>query len=528
MASFVRITVLVWADILTAYALFMMMPYLTTVWNLSITRAAAIVNVFSGVTTIMPIGMAFLVDAFMGDYWMLLLSSLAYSFGVSCLAMSTPPVLSNAVGNCGEYKPHCVGDDQKVLFYIALALIAIGISGHITSLESFLNQQQEDNSEQLRPLQAAGGLGVILLPIVGCIALPYIRPWSVRFGIPAICTVVATFLFTTGSCLYRRTEPQGSPLTTLCRVFVASASNMCRHLPSNDNQVPRTRGLRCLDKAVVQTQNQEQKEQNRWKLCTIEEVEDTKNVIRMIPMWMTFIMCGVVISIGNTYFLEQATNMNRKVGKLKVPLPILKFFYDLVKDHFKSLYVKVTKKVIPGKYVPPYGIIVAMLFSILCCITAAKVETRRLDVIRSHGLLDKPDDSNVKIPMSMFWLLPQFLLLGAVDGMSNFSIDQFFTNQAPASMGRYLKIFSHGVIGAGTVGSVLSVYVVGKVSERGGRPSWFQGTLNSRLDNYYWTLTVLSSINLILYILVALQYTYKDPPITDVSKATKNERSAQP
>ena len=56
-----------------------MMPYLTTVWNLNITRAAAIVNVFYGVVSIMPIGMAFLVDAFIGDYWMLLLSSLAYS-----------------------------------------------------------------------------------------------------------------------------------------------------------------------------------------------------------------------------------------------------------------------------------------------------------------------------------------------------------------------------------------------------------------------------------------------------------------
>nr|POE88606.1 protein nrt1/ ptr family 5.5 [Quercus suber] len=130
--------------------------------------------------------------------------------------------------------------------------------------------------------------------------------------------------------------------------------------------------------------------------------------------------------------------------------------------------------------------------------------------------------------MSMFWLLPQFLLLGAVDGISNFSIDQFFTNQAPASMSRYLKIFSHGVIGAGTVGSVLSVYVVGKVSERGGRPSWFQGTLNkSRLDNYYWTLTVLSSTNLILYILVASWYIYKDPPNEVDDKATKNEGSAQ-
>ena len=240
-------------------------------------------------------------------------------------------------------------------------------------------------------------------------------------------------------------------------------------------------------------------------------------VIRMIPMWMTFIMCGVVISIGNTYFLDQANDMNRKVGELKVPLPIFKFFYDLVKDKFHKKYVKLTEKLmIPGRYVPPLGIFVAMLFSILCCITAAGVETRRLDMIRRHLLLEEPNDSNEKIPMSMFWLLPQFLLLGAVEGMANFSIDQFFINQAPASMSRYLKLFRHGVIGAGAVGSVLSVYVVGKFSERGGRTNWFQDTLNkSRLDNYYWTLTVLSCINLFLYILVALQYTYRDPPNKD-------------
>ena len=172
--------------------------------------------------------------------------------GLSCLAMSTPPVLSNAAGNCGEYRPHCVGDAQKILFYTALALIAIGISGHITSLESFLEQQKEnqtgaqENSEKRKPMlrQVAGSLFVVLLAIVGCIALPYIKPWSVRFGIPAICTVVATFLFTTGFRSYSRSEPQGSPITTLCRVFVASASKMCRHPPSNDNQVPHTWGLR--------------------------------------------------------------------------------------------------------------------------------------------------------------------------------------------------------------------------------------------------------------------------------------------
>ena len=52
-------------------------------------------------------------------------------------------------------------------------------------------------------------------------------------------------------------------------------------------------------------------------------------------------------------------------------------------------------------------------------------------------------------------------------------------------MKRYLQLFSYGVIGAGTVGSVLSVYVVVKVSGSGGKRSWFRETLDkSRLDNY--------------------------------------------
>ena len=229
-------------------------------------------------------------------------------------------------------------------------------------------------------------------------------------------------------------------------------------------------------------------------------------------MWMTFIMCGVVISIGNTYFLKQAKDINQKVGKWKIPLSIFKLFYDLVKDYFLNLYLKVTKLVIREKYIPPYGITTTMLFSILCCITAAEVETRMLDVVKRHEF-NNSNDNNEKIPMSMFWLLPQFLLLGAVEGISKDCIDRFFTNQAPTSMKCYLQLFSYDVIGAGTVGSVLSVYVVGKVSGSGGIPSWFQDILNkSRLDNYYWTLTVLNSANLILYILVALCYTYKDPP----------------
>ena len=78
-------------------------------------------------------------------------------------------------------------------------------------------------------------------------------------------------------------------------------------------------------------------------------------------------------------------------------------------------------------------------------------------------------------------------------------------------------------MGLGAIGSVLSVYLVGKVSEMGGKPNWFQYTLNkSRLDHYYWTLTVLCAVNFVLYGLAIHFYDLKvlllDEPEEEVSK----------
>ncbi|KAL8526742.1 hypothetical protein ACS0TY_015810 [Phlomoides rotata] len=66
-----------------------------------------------------------------------------------------------------------------------------------------------------------------------------------------------------------------------------------------------------------------QDETNRWKLCSVTEVESAKITLRMVPMWTTFIVWGIVSSVGNTYFIEQASKMNRKLGTWKVPLQIL-------------------------------------------------------------------------------------------------------------------------------------------------------------------------------------------------------------
>lgn len=146
--------------------------------------------------------------------------------------MSTPPVLA---GTCKKYEHNCIGHTQKVMFYTGMALVAVGVAGNFVSVKPFLQEQREEepaHSSGLRDcLKIPAFCLVVIVPIVGAVALPYIKPWSLRFGIPAICTVVAMLLFLSGSFTYEKAQPQGSPITTVCRVFVAAASKSYQPFP---------------------------------------------------------------------------------------------------------------------------------------------------------------------------------------------------------------------------------------------------------------------------------------------------------
>ncbi|XP_027100336.1 protein NRT1/ PTR FAMILY 5.5 [Coffea arabica] len=603
--AFLRVVVLLWADMLAAYVMWIMPTYLTNVWKLGFTRAAGIMNVANGLAKVLPLVFFLIVDCGLGNYWMLLLSSVSYAIGLGFLSMSTPPVLAKETGSCKHYKPECIGHTQKALFYTALALIAVGISGHIVSLVAlFVDQfekkkadvkfekprhqskpfvlhqirrkrggatsdgpnypfpppkvpnnpnakKQGDDAEddmlsqlQFQPVEAMLALVnrekvkvfraclVILFPVIGLIALPYIRPWSLRFGIPAICTLVATMAFLLGS--YNDNKPKGSPVTNVLRVLVASTLKMFHKLPTDssklyeknehdDKKLSHTEGLRFLDKAAIK----EEPVTNKWRVCTVTEVEETKIIVNMLPIWITFIICGVVTSIGSTYFVEQGNHMNFKVGKLKFPNSILLVLYELTKSRSKTMYTFIASHLGAAglkRYAPPVGIAFATLFSVLCCIVAALVETRRLHVLRDHGLLDKPDE---KIPMTVFWLLPQYILLAVLDSFYENSAAPFLSDQSPPSMKKYLVYFNPGLSGLGITGSVLSVFLVGRISERRGKENWFQYTLNkSRLDRYYWVLAVLSAANFFWFLVAALRYPYREPTSNDKQENGNEEGNA--
>ena len=174
--------------------------------------------------------------------------------------------------------------------------------------------------------------------------------------------------------------------------------------------------------------------------------------------------------------MKQGNEMNPYLGKLQLPLFTLVVFHKLAETLISFIWGIVRDKVRENrrKYLAPIGMAGAIVCSILCCITAASVERRRLDVVRKHGVMEKNPKDKGTIPMTMFWLIPQYVLLSALSAISSFCSSRFYTDQAPESLRDYFVDITLGVSRAGIMGSVVTVYAIGKVSaivESSGCPS---------------------------------------------------------
>ncbi|XP_076927858.1 protein NRT1/ PTR FAMILY 5.5-like [Bidens hawaiensis] len=179
-------------------------------------------------------------------------------------------------------------------------------------------------------------------------------------------------------------------------------------------------------------------------------------------------------------------------------LPLFNFSYialfylnEEVRNKFKYSYTYKNKEML-GTLV-----IDAMINAIVCCVIAALVETSRLGVIREHGLANNPGEI---IPMSSFWMIPQFLMVGYFNSSLGPILQIFSDEDMPFPMRNFKVFVFEAFIGVGIISSAFVVCLVGKISQMGGRPSWFQhDTENSRLDLFYWALAVLCVIVLTIW-----------------------------
>lgn len=112
--------------------------------------------------------------------------------------------------------------------------------------------------------------------------------------------------------------------------------------------------------------------------------------------------------------------------------------------------------------------------------------------------------------MSVFWVAPQFIIIGFGDGFTLVGLQEYFYDQVPDSMRSLGIAFYLSVIGAGSFLSSLLITVVDDITGKTGK-SWFGKDLNSsRLDKFYCLLAAVSAVNLCVYVLIARRYSYKN------------------
>ncbi|KAJ6922421.1 hypothetical protein NC652_016155 [Populus alba x Populus x berolinensis] len=330
--------------------------------------------------------------------------------------------------------------------------------------------------------------------------------WGAGDIILTAVMALSQVIFIIGRPFYRYQVPTGSPLTPMLQVLVAAIRNRNLPYPSNPAElyeVPKSRtgkgrllchteSLKFLDKAtIVKDRETGAENQNPWRLATVTKVEEMKLILNLIPIWLAMLPFGVSVAQTATFFIKQGTTSLQ---------PRFTHFAAIGMIVSVTIYEKILVPVLRRATGNERGIKilqrigVGMLFSIATMVVSALVERKRLGVVAK-------DPVKGSLSMSVFWLAPQFVIIGVGDAFTLVGLQEYFYDQVPDSM-RSLGI-------AFTLVSLL-ITAVDHVTEKTGK-SWFGKDLNSsRLDNFYWLVAAMTAANFILYVFLARRYPYKN------------------
>ncbi|OMO97316.1 Proton-dependent oligopeptide transporter family [Corchorus olitorius] len=520
--------------------------YLTKVIHQDLKTAARSVNYWAGVTTLMPLFGGFIADAYLGRFTTVLVSSIIYLLGLILLTLSwfVPSLRACNTEVCAE--PRKV---HEIVFFLAIYLISIGTGGHKPSLESFgADQFDDDHSEERKKKMSFfnwWNLSLCCGLLLGVTVIVYVQDHVNWGSADIILTIVMAFsllIFLVGRPYYRYRAPSGSPLTPMLQVLVAAISKRKLPYPTNPAELYEvhksqkqtqgrllchTKKLKFLDRAAIVDNNGDSLIENRspWKLATVTKVEEMKLVLNMIPIWLATLPFGICVAQGSTFFIKQAATMNRNVGNFPVPPATIFALSAIGMIVSVILYEKV---IVPAlrkatgnerglKILQRIGI--GMVFSITTMVVAALVERKRLAAV-------KKDPIHGSLSMSVFWLAPQFVIIGAGDGFALVGLQEYFYDQVPDSMRSLGIAFYLSVIGAANFVSSLLITLVDHITEKGGK-SWFGKDLNSsRLDNFYWLLAIITMANLCVYVFLARRYSYKNVQSLAVANCNEEDDAA--
>lgn len=144
---------------------------------------------------------------------------------------------------------------------------------------------------------------------------------------------------------------------------------------------------------------------------------------------------------------------------------------------------------------------IGLVLSTIGMAVVALSERKRLSVARAVGGTTKT------LPISVFWLIPQFFMVGSGEAFIYTRQLDFFLTKSPKGMKTMSTGLFLGTLSLGFFVRSFLVSIVKTVTGSKDGQGWLTDDINyGRLDCFYVLLTVLSVINFVVYLVCASWY----------------------
>uniref|UniRef100_A0ACD5T943 Uncharacterized protein n=1 Tax=Avena sativa TaxID=4498 RepID=A0ACD5T943_AVESA len=450
----------------------------------------------------LPLLGAAVADSWLGRYRTIVVSSVLYILGLGMLALSSTlsSPQSQQCNPAADGQRACRHSSlQEAFFYVSLYLVAVAQSGHKPCVQAF-GADQFDANDPVESLSRGSffnwwyfgicGSGTVTIALMS-----YVQDnvsWAIGFGVPCIIMMMGLVVFLLGTKIYRFYDSGGhNSASVMSRVTEAFRGSRKRSTKGGSLV---EHGERAENDVIV---------------------EEVRSMARLFPIWATCLLYGVVFAQPATLFTKQAATLDRRVGHsgFQIPPAALQCFMGISMVTSVVLYDRVLVPVARRVSSAALGITMlqrigtGMVLAVATLVVAALVEMKRLSTAMDAGLVDQPD---VMLPMSLWWIMPQYALIGAADVFTMIGMQEFFYDQMPSAFKSLGLALYLSVIGVGSFISSFLISVIDGMTRRDGGTSWFADNLNrGHLDYFYLLIAALTTLELLAFLYFSSAYVYK-------------------
>ncbi|KAK4488474.1 hypothetical protein RD792_004238 [Penstemon davidsonii] len=488
-----------------------LVTYLTDVVKMNNSSAAKFVNSWVGFTSMLPLIVATLADSYWDRYSTILASSVLYAAGLLALT-------STALK--WHWLPTSKINSVTSLSW-SLYMISLGQGGYNPSLQAFgadqleneddlpLTNNNEKSSDKKSLFFQWWYFGICCGSLLGVSVMSYIQDnfgWGLGFAIPTLTMVASIIMFLFGNRFYIQRQSKIVNHKSFDEIF--------RSIKACVSKLIGRKGVSRHEYTMVELELQEK------ELCNEESEQDNpgfeqnpdqcisplqavKAVLHLMPVWVMLLMFAVIFQQPATFFTKQGMTMKRNIGSFKIPpaalqsaitvsIIVLMPWYDKFFIPFVRIFTRNEKGI---TVMQRMGI--GMVLSVIAMVIAAFMERKRLKISRNMEVV------SIEVPFSIFWLLPQYILLGISDIFTVVGMQEFFYSEVPTRMRTMGIALYTSVFGVGSYLSAILIMLIECLTSSGGnKDSWFSDDMTkARLDNYYWFLAFSSAISFLAFVL---------------------------